>query len=475
MTATDTQAPRLSLRTRLVRHVTLPLLITWALGTAMALGIASYFTQRAYDRAMLDDAYLLATHVVQRNGQLALNMSSDDIHTVLFDQTEQVYFAILDRGGRLVAGHPGLHAPEPDGGGDWRYVNLHYQGQDLRAVVLDRSASPVQVIVALTTHSRHELLQQLALFSVAPQVPLLMGLVLWLRRVVSRDLQPLSRLQQLVESRDAADLSPLPAGLMAQAASRDVHGLATSIDDLLGRVARGVAAQREFAGNVAHELRTPLAGIRALAEYGLSQRDPQQWRDQLQAVLHSQRRASRLVNQLLAIALAEEAGAAVQLKPTDLADLAREQLLQMLPEADRAGVELEAIGLETPAWVMADTALLEGLLGNLLDNALRYGRPPGEPGRVWIELRRTAGRTLLSVCDQGPGMGPERRQALKARWRQGADGAALGVGAGLGLSIVQRYAEVMQADLELAEGDGGVGLRASVSFRSSDGPTLAAP
>jgi two-component system sensor histidine kinase TctE len=475
MTAMHTHAPRLSLRTRLVRHVTVPLLITWALGTAVALGIASYFTQRAYDRAMLDDAYLLATHVVQRNGQLVLNMSSDDIHTVLFDQTEQVYFAILDRGGRLIAGHPGLQAPEPDDGGDSRYVNLRYQGQDLRAVVLDRSASPVQVIVALTTHSRHALLQQLALFSVAPQVPLLMGLVLWLRRVVSRDLQPLSRLQQLVESRDAADLSPLPAGLMTQAASRDVHGLATSIDDLLGRVARGVAAQREFAGNVAHELRTPLAGIRALAEYGLSQRDPQQWRDQLQAVLHSQRRASRLVNQLLAIALAEEAGAAVQLKPTDLADLAREQLLQMLPEADRAGVELEAIGLETPAWVMADTALLEGLLGNLLDNALRYGRRPGEAGRVWVELGRTPARTLLSVCDQGPGIHPAQRQALKTRWRQGADGTALGAGAGLGLSIVQRYAALMHADFQLEAGEGGRGLRASVSFPSSAGPALPLP
>ena len=98
-------APRTSLRTRLLRHVTLPLLLTWGLGTALALGIASYFTQRAFDRAMLDDAHLLAAHLVLQGDRLALNMSAEDIHTVLYDQSEQVYFAVLDARGRLVAGH----------------------------------------------------------------------------------------------------------------------------------------------------------------------------------------------------------------------------------------------------------------------------------------------------------------------------------------------------------------------------------
>ncbi|MDP1315042.1 sensor histidine kinase, partial [Klebsiella pneumoniae] len=91
-------------------------------------------------------------------------------------------------------------------------------------------------------------------------------------------------------------------------------GLASAIDALLGRVAEGVAAQREFAGNVAHELRTPLAGIRALAEYGLAQQQPARWREQLQAVLGRQQHASRLVDQLLAMALASETGAVLQLQ-----------------------------------------------------------------------------------------------------------------------------------------------------------------
>jgi len=322
----------------------------------------------------------------------------------------------------------------------------------------------VRIIVALTTNSRSALLRQLVLFSAAPQVALLLGLVLWVRHIVSHDIRPLSRLQELVESRDAADLSPLPPQALADAASRDVHGLASAIDALLGRVAQGVAAQREFAGNVAHELRTPLAGIRALAEYGLAQRDPAQWREQLQAVLQSQQRASRLVDQLLAVALANEASAAVQLQRVDLAAISRELLLRLLPRADKAGVELEASGLDAPAWVMADPALVEGLLSNLLDNALRYGLRPGEPGYIRLEVHRSGERLMLAVSDRGPGIDAERRESLKLRWRQGSEGVRLGAGAGLGLAIVQRYAELMRAELRLDDGDDGIGLRASVAF-----------
>ncbi|MFX7808528.1 sensor histidine kinase N-terminal domain-containing protein, partial [Acinetobacter baumannii] len=73
----------MSLRRRLVQHVTLPLLLTWGIGSALALGIAAYFTQRAFDRTMLDAAYLLSTHLAQQDGRWVLNMSADDIRTVL--------------------------------------------------------------------------------------------------------------------------------------------------------------------------------------------------------------------------------------------------------------------------------------------------------------------------------------------------------------------------------------------------------
>lgn len=459
---------RPSLRTRLLRDVLLPLFLTWTLGTLVVVSVAYSFTQSAFDDAMIDDAYLLASKVEMQGGAPVLNLTPSDLRTVLFDQRETVYFAVQRADGRLIAGQPGLVAPSSKPGAETQFIDLDYQGRPLRGVVLDRASPlPLRVIVALTTSSRAGPLNRLLLFSVVPQVLLLILLAIWLQRGIRRDLAPLSALQHKVEQRDAADLTPLPAALDQPVPTREVQGLAGSINALLARIAEGVSAQREFAGNVAHELRTPLAGIRAAADYGLSQDDPQRWREQLQAVLASQQRASHLIDQMLALALADEAhnSRALQtLQPLQLGELAREVVLQFLARADKAGVDLGASGLELPLSVRADRALLEGLLANLLDNALRYGRPETGPAVVSVDLSRQADGIWLSVSDNGPGIPPEQREALCSRWAQGPGGQRLGVGAGLGLSIVERYAQLMRARLQLDSGSDGRGLRASVVF-----------
>lgn len=133
-------------------------------------------------------------------------------------------------------------------------------------------------------------------------------------------------------------------------------------------------AQREFSGNVSHELRTPLAGIRALAEYGLAQQDPGVWRQQLEQIGSSERRASLLVEQLLAMALAEESDLSLHIEPVGLNQIVQQIVLRFMPRADALGVDLGVQGLEQPISVLANPALLEGAPGNLIDNALRYGR-----------------------------------------------------------------------------------------------------
>lgn len=122
--------------------------------------------------------------------------------------------------------------------------------------------------------------------------------------------------------------------------------LGEALDGLLARVREGLHAQREFAGNVAHELRTPLAGIRAQAAHALAQDDPAVWRSELEGIAQAEQRASRTVDQLLALARAAEGGIALSVQTVALDAVVRDVVLRCLPRADVLGVDLGAQGLE---------------------------------------------------------------------------------------------------------------------------------
>jgi two-component system sensor histidine kinase TctE len=318
------------------------------------------------------------------------------------------------------------------------------------------------VVVAQTTTARNRLLQRMLTYAVVPQVLLLVFLVWWLRRVIQRDLLPLAELQRAVDQRGVRDLSPMPLSVTTNASTRDVQRLGTSVNALMTRLDDSITAQREFAGNVAHELRTPLAGIRVQADYALANADPAVWREQLQGIARGQERASHLVEQLLGLALADEARASLHLMPIAINEVAREVLLRYLPKADAAGVDLGGDGLDERVMVEADTALLEGILGNLLDNALRYG--VAESPQVTVGIAQAQGVVTLTVKDNGPGLTPQEAEQLRQRWSLGPAGQQLGEGAGLGLSIVSRYADLMDARFELEAAENTGGLKASLTF-----------
>lgn len=454
---TAAQPPlRPSLRSRLLRQVLLALALIWLLGTLAALWVTHTFTQRAFDRALLDDAYAIAANVRQgAGGRLDLGLSAREVQAVLFDQVETVYFAVLGSDGHLLAGNAQLPLAAPSDGSSHQFADLDYHGQRLRAVRLQvqvqgqgqaEGAEPFAVITAQTVRHRRALLRSALAYTLGPQLVLLLALAWWLRRTVQRQLQPLTALQQQLDERDARDLAPLSL----PASTRDLQRLEAAVNGLLARLAEGVRAQHEFAGNVAHELRTPLAGIRAQAHYGLAQRAPQAWREQLEGIVQSEARASHLVDQLLALALADEARQAMPAQPVALEQLVQDVLLRFLPRADAAGVDLGAEGLETPCRIRSQPLLIEGILSNLLDNALRYGHPgAGRVPRITVALQRQGGALQLLVQDNGPGLDSVQRQRLAQRWVQGSDGERLGAGAGLGLGIVARYADLLGARLEL--------------------------
>ena len=448
-----------SLTRRVLRSVLLPLALTWLVGTGVALVVANSFTEQAFDRTLLDDAYAVSANVRATAGGIELLLTPREVTAVLFDQTETVHFAVLQRDGRRLAGEAGLTAPVPEDDAAHRFSDIVFQGQTLRAVVLNHAEpTPYRVLVAQTTRARSALVERLLVYALVPQLLLLAVLAIWLWRRINRELRPLGELEATLGRRDANDLSPVPVAR----SSRELERLGDAMNSLFARVTHSVRAQREFAGNVAHELRTPLAGIRALADYGLAQRDSAVWREQLERIAASQARASHLVDQLLGLALADEGRTALQRAPVRLDLLAEEAVMRHLARADAQGVDLGAHGLDDgPVTVQANAALVEGILDNLLDNALRYG------GRT---LTVALDGSVLSVVDDGPGIPIESRQALMQRWAQGTDGQRLGQGAGLGLSIVARYAQLLDARLTLEDADARGGLRVSLAFPPGSTP-----
>ena len=437
----------LTLRSRLLRHVIVPLALTWLVGALLALAVARYFTQQAFDRALLDDAYAVASHVRHaEDGGLTLGLSSVEMGNLLFDQNENLYFAVYQDDGHLLAGHAGLQLPVGSRLAVTPFfTETPFQNRSLRAVVLERSKpAHFTVVVAQTTRVQDRLFQRLLFISLVPQLLLVIWLAWWLRRAIQKDVQPLMDLEHAVAQRDVRDLTPLAISTR----TLDVQKLGESINALLHRIDQSVRGQKEFAGNVAHELRTPLSGIRALAEYGLAQSDPQVWREQLRSIAQSQERASHLIDQLLALALAQEAQQVLQPQPLALDEVVRDSLMRHLHRADALSVDLGVDfvqGLDTPVWVLAQRALLEGALDNLIDNALRYGRSQDGESHITVSIEQTYEHVTLSVTDNGAGVPPEKLKQISQRWVQGAAGEALKAGMGLGLAIVGSYAKLLGA------------------------------
>jgi len=244
----------------------------------------------------------------------------------------------------------------------------------------------------------------------------------------------------------------------------EVQPLVTTIDALLARVERMLAQQQRFIADAAHQLRTPLAGLRLQAERALADPRPETVRDALTHVERLSAGTARAAGQLLALARAQAPDQALgAAKPLDLAELVRDEIAARVPAALSQHADLGYSGPTRGVRILGDAALLRELLGNLVDNALRYGR---RDGVVTVSLQRGSdAEAVLAVSDDGPGVPQSLWPRLGERFfrvdgnaadRSGRDGS------GLGLAIVREIAERHGATVSFGAGAEGCGLRVEV-------------
>jgi two-component system sensor histidine kinase QseC len=287
-------------------------------------------------------------------------------------------------------------------------------------------------------------------------VPMLVGLpvlgaLIWL--ALRSGLAPLVTLGRDVARRDPDNLHALDA----VAAPREVAPLVTGLNDLFDRLRRSIDLERRFTADAAHELRTPLAAVRAQAEVALAATADGQRSHALRQVVAGCDRAARLVDQMLVLARLDPQRALPGAMPIDLAAVARAVIADIAPSGIARGVDVVLDA--SPAPVRGDPSLVAILLRNLVDNALRHA-PEGTT--VEVGVRPVADAVELVVADRGPGVPVEERARLGERFHQ-VPGTITG-GSGLGLSIVRRIAELHDATLDFTEPAFGPGLAVRVRF-----------
>jgi two-component system sensor histidine kinase TctE len=457
-------AERASLRRILLARVLLPLLAIWLIGAGFTFLSTRKTITAAFDHDLVDTALALASRVRSTGSATEIDLSSRALELLLYRKDEKLYYGIFRTDARPVAGESALPLPVETPPLDQpRVYDAHFRGTAARVAavtILPQGADePVMVLAAETLHLRHAAEKEIVVYALLPQVALLVMLAFLLRESISKSLAPLHRLSAEIASRSATDLRPLAE----DPPSLESHRIKLSVDDLMRRLDTALGAQKAFVGDAAHQLRTPLAGLKATGEYALRQADPAAWRVAIERMLASAETSTHLVNQLLA--LAEADGVTAQRRPAvdcDLVELARDRTMELAPGALRRGVDVEFEAEVEPVTIRAMPALLGEIVANLVDNAVRY-TPPG--GRVTVAVSRADQAAELRVSDTGPGIPQDEQARIFDRFYRGRE-AAPG-GSGLGLAIVRAYARVMGATVAIESAPPRPGTTVVVRFAAA--------
>ena len=421
--------PAPSLRARLTGALLLAVLAFAALQAAV-----TYRTARAETEALFDAQ--MQRIALSLSGSLGAGALSDDAPAADTPAAREMIIQIWRADGVMLYRSPQgrLLPPQTVIG----FSDTVAGGEPYRIYALRTATQVVQV--AQQTEARGRMAGQLALRAVLPVAllaPVLMLIVWW---VVGRAIGPIERVRRQVAARRPDDLAPLPtAGLPAE-----VRPLVGEMNGLLTRLSAAWDALTHFTADAAHELRSPLAALRLQAQSLQRAPDDATRAIATERLLAGIDRATRLVEQLLALARQEGAGEGAELVSLDLTALARNALADAEPEAARRAIALTLDAPTAHVVLRADEAALAVLLRNLLGNALRH-TPPG--GQVRVGVRKEASVIDLTVEDSGPGIAPDERARVLDRFYR-VPGTP-GHGSGLGLAIVRAIAERHGAALTL--------------------------
>ncbi|MDY0744512.1 sensor histidine kinase N-terminal domain-containing protein [Paucibacter sp. R3-3] len=443
-----------------------PLLLIWPISVALTWLVAQGIANKPYDRELGEMARTLGQQAVSaevpagRSGRNRYALAPEAAALLRADETDTVYYQVLGQRGELLSGDADLPVPQqsdddPVPPWELRYRDDEVGNERVRVAYLWAAppaapAATVLIQVAETLGKRSRLTNEIIKGVILPQFVILPLAVLLVWLALARGIAPLNELQRRIRSRDSSDLSPIDE----QRIPDEVAPLVRAINDLLARLDQSISAQKHFLADAAHQMKTPLAGLRTQAEFAQREidegrSDPAQLKRSLQQIALSSQRAAHMVNQLLAMARAEDQEHAKRRSEVTLPEIATETVRDFVPRALDKRIDLGYEGPDAEASslrVLGHPLLIRELIRNLVDNALLY-TPPGGTVTVRIVEDPFGQVSVLQVEDSGPGIPEaEREKVFQPFYR------ALGTnvdGSGLGLAIVREIAQQHEAEITL--------------------------
>ena len=446
-----------SIRLRLLKCLIGPVLLLNLAGGVLAYVLAWVPVQSAFDQGLQDAAGALGARLGQGVAGLQIDLPRQAEQVLRGDAADAVYFVARDEAGRLIAGDADFPAPglAPKGAAGMAY-DASMRAEAVRIVAVRTRVGAHTVFIGVAKTLRKRLQSRAAIFRALILLEsvftlALIGLI-WLS--VGNGLRPLNRLRSDLNGRSGADLAPLPA----EHVPFELLPLVHAFNGLLDKVRDGARTRHDFLANVAHQLRTPLAGLQSQLE-GLGQRHAAQPETlhALRLMLMATERMTRQTNQLLAQARAEPGQVeGERMEAVALDRLVQESIQYFVGQAARKGIDL---GYELrPTTVRGARFLLRDLIDNLVDNALRY---TPEHGTVTVRCFPDGLGGLLVIEDSGPGIPPDKRERVFNRFVRLDEKSS---GSGLGLAIVRDIAIAHGARIVLDVRPGGAGMLFSVRF-----------
>lgn len=450
-----------SLKARLVTTMALLFLA----GTVVMYLAARAYGLRAadlsYDRLLAGSALSIAETLSVDGPQVRVDIPYAALDMLSAAPEDKVFYRVFGPGSQTVTGYEDLptmpvvrsRREDPSELPVPRFFDARYRGDVVRFVVLGRQiAQPglrgwVWVQVGQTRQAREELASELVLGALAPIAALtLLALTLaWFG--VGRALRPLESISQDLAGREPSDLHALGVPVPAE-----VQPMVSAMNGFMRRLDGNMADLRAFIGDAAHQIRTPLAALRAQAQLALDEEDPKEMRRGLLKVDRNASRLTRLVNQLLSDAMVMHRADLRRFEEIDLVDVVKRAMRDAVPMS--GNVQVGFISGVAHAPTRGDAVLLGEAIKNLIDNAIRHGTPPelGPEAEVEVALHERDGLYELTVSDRGPGIGATDRQRIFERFERGDTGSS---GAGLGMAIVSRVVSSHGGSIELLEREGG--------------------